>query len=65
MCDATGNDCGHSHHLECYCAEDQGGGYTFDDEYGSCDFCLGNFTVGTLICADQSNVLRVCPDFLR
>lgn len=24
----------------CYCDEDQGGGYTYSDEHGSCDFCL-------------------------
>lgn len=27
--------------VSCYCDEDQGAGYTFDDEHGPCDFCLG------------------------
>lgn len=26
---------------ECYCNEDQGAGYTFEDEHGPCDVCLG------------------------
>ncbi len=24
----------------CYCNEDQGAGYTFNDEHGPCDACL-------------------------
>jgi len=24
---------------ECYCGEDQGAGYTFEDEYGPCKHC--------------------------
>ena len=25
----------------CICDEDQGAGYTYEDEYGDCNFCLG------------------------
>ena len=28
-------------HENCYCNEDQGAGYTYSDEYGDCDYCLG------------------------
>lgn len=62
MCDSTSNDCGHNHHNECYCDEDQGSGYTYSDEYGPCEFCLGNFQSGTIICTDPHNVMRICPD---
>ena len=62
MCGAISNDCGHSHHSECYCDEDQGSGYTHSDEYGPCAFCDGRFEVGQVICADSHNELRVCPD---
>ena len=24
---------------ECYCLEDEGGGYCYSDEYGDCDIC--------------------------
>lgn len=27
---------------ECYCDEDQGAGYTYDDEFGSCHHCFGD-----------------------
>jgi len=27
--------------LECFCHQDEGGGYTYQDEYGDCDYCLG------------------------
>lgn len=60
-CGGTLNDCGHTHHEECYCDEDQGGGYTYSDEYGPCAFCNGEFEVGETICADQHNQLRICP----
>jgi len=62
MCDGTMNDCGHIHHTKCYCTEDQGSGYTFHDEYGECDFCLGKFETGQIICADKYNIPRICPD---
>lgn len=26
-------------HMECYCDEDQGCGYTYSDEYGPCHSC--------------------------
>ena len=26
---------------ECYCHQDQGCGYTLEDEYGACDYCNG------------------------
>jgi len=60
-CGALENDCGHTHHEECYCFETQGSGYTYNDEYGDCAFCEGLFAVGESICADASNQLRVCP----
>lgn len=31
---------------ECYCNEDQGAGYTYDDEHGPCGYCLK-----TLVCS--------------
>jgi hypothetical protein len=61
-CTATPGDCGHAHHDKCYCHEDQGAGYTYQDEYGDCDFCLGLFQTGQVICADESNSQRICPD---
>ena len=36
--------CGNSEFLvshECNCHQDQGCGYTLEDEYGACDFCSG------------------------
>lgn len=36
--------CGDTVHIifnECICHEDQGCGYTFEDEYGMCWFCEG------------------------
>lgn len=30
---------------ECICNEDCGGGYTFRDEFGPCDFCLGTSAI--------------------
>ena len=27
---------------DCYCNEDQGAGYTYQDEHGYCDYCLIN-----------------------
>lgn len=62
MCDAISNDCGHDHHSSCFCDEDQGGGYTHDDEYGPCDFCEGLFEEGRSVCAGPDNVQRLCPD---
>lgn len=61
-CEATNHDCGHSHHNRCYCREDQGSGYTYSDEYGECDFCKGLFETGQLICFDDNNESRLCPD---
>lgn len=61
-CDAIKNDCGHIHHKFCYCNEKQGRNYTYNDEYGACAFCLGQFTIGQVICADRYNKLRVCPE---
>lgn len=61
-CDAENTDSGNSHWSSCYCAEDQGSGYTFDDEYGACDFCLGKFLPGQVICAGSDGVMRVCPE---
>lgn len=63
MCNAEMTDSGVTHHDSCYCDEDQGCGYTFSDEYGPCEFCSGTFETGTLICADEHNEPRVCPDF--
>lgn len=60
-CGAIKDDCGHTHHTMCYCQEDQGGGYTYDDEYGKCAFCLDEFVIGNIICADEYNDLRICP----
>lgn len=60
-CDAEPNDCGHTHHDQCYCSEDQGSGYTYSDEYGDCAFCSDEFKEGTLICAGSDNIVRVCP----
>jgi len=60
-CGAIENDCGHTHHIRCYCHEDQGSGYTYQDEYGDCAYCTGEFKAGEIICADEANVLRVCP----
>ena len=62
MCDCIYWDCGDKHHSKCYCHEDQGSGYTYQDEYGDCAFCLGEFEEGTVIGADQYNDLRICPD---
>ena len=64
MCGAKDSDVdsGIAHHSRCYCDEDQGYGYTFSDEYGSCEFCQGLFEEGTIICFDESNVSRICPD---
>jgi len=62
MCETKINDCGHYHHDECYCDEDQGSGYSYMDEYGECAFCSGEFEKGELICSDASNELRICPD---
>lgn len=28
--------------LGCYCDEDVGGGYTYSDEHGDCDYCIGS-----------------------
>ena len=64
MCDATAGDSGRSHWSACYCHEEQGGGYTYNDEYGDCAFCRGEFEEGTVICADKHNDLRGCPDTL-
>jgi len=63
MCDAIQNDDGAYHNSECYCHKDQGAGYSYDDEYGPCAFCLGEFSSGQVICAGQNNVLRLCPDY--
>jgi hypothetical protein len=41
-CGGTAGDNGVVHHSGCYCKEDQGHGYTYDDEYGACAFCLGD-----------------------
>lgn len=60
QCEYMAGDCGHAHHTECYCNEDQGSGYTFDDEYGPCAFCEGSFSTGQRIGANRSNVLVVC-----
>ena len=65
MCNAVQNDCGHFHHSACYCNEDQGAGYTYNDEYGDCAFCEGKFREGTIICSGPNNVLRVCPDITK
>lgn len=62
MCNAINNDCGHSHHSSCFCNEEQGSGYTYSDEYGGCDFCLGRFEEGTIVCAGPDNEMRECPD---
>ena len=40
--DITCINCGNNHELEvddCYCDEDQGAGYTYNDEHGDCDNC--------------------------
>jgi hypothetical protein len=60
-CGATQNDDGLFHYSECYCNNDQGCGYTHEDEYGPCAFCQGLFVPGQIICADEHNILRICP----
>ena len=62
MCDATTNDCGHDHHDSCFCNEDQGAGYTYNDEYSDCCFCAQEFEIGTVVCAGPDNIMRRCPD---
>ena len=64
MCNALTRDSGATHYTKCYCNEDQGCGYTFSDEYGSCAFCNGehDFDYGAVICAGPDNVMRRCPD---
>ena len=40
--DITCINCNKKHKLkvlDCYCEEDQGGGYTYSDEHGDCDNC--------------------------
>jgi hypothetical protein len=32
----------------CYCLEDQGAGYTYDDEHGNCDVCNDDKPVCTV-----------------
>ena len=64
-CGALMNDCGHDHHTACYCDDDQGSGYTYSDEYDDCAFCMGQFSVGTIVCADKYNNLRECPEWLK
>ena len=64
-CCATPDDSGNTHYSACYCDVDQGTGYTYRDEYGSCVFCDGLFEEGQVICAGEYNVLRVCPDVKR
>jgi hypothetical protein len=57
--------CDASEHLDgCYCNEDQGAGYTYQDEHGDCVFCEGRFAQGQVICADEHNEFRVCPETL-
>lgn len=65
MCDAILIDSGDSHNNDCYCEEDQGNGYTFSDEYGECDFCLGFFEPGTTICESPDGGSRICPDTVK
>ena len=62
MCNGILGDSGEIHLDNCYCNEDQGGGFTYSDEYGVCTFCKGNFEPGTIICAGPDNILRKCPD---
>lgn len=60
-CKSIKTDCGHSHHLRCYCWEDQGSGYTYLDEYGICVFCSGEFSTGTVVCSDEYGQIKICP----
>ena len=64
-CNARTLDCGHHHHSSCFCDEDQGSGYTHEDEYGPCYFCDGTFDEGVMICHDQYNEPRICPCFIN
>jgi thymidylate synthase ThyX len=50
----------HGHDGECYCDEDQGGGYTYLDEFGElCDVCLGKLNLKDAIKASVARCARV------
>lgn len=40
----------------CICDEDQGAGYTYQDEYGDCPFCTGIPIVAKLNEGDLKNI---------
>jgi hypothetical protein len=57
MCNVDHNNVTYT---SCYCNEDQGYGYTYNDEYGSCAFCDGLFEEEQTIGYDINGELCIC-----